>query len=70
MIYKATEIDIPAVTEMAMLLWEGNTAKELSEDFAKLVRSDKGAVFIAAIENKAIGFTEANRVICFTKALI
>lgn len=58
MIYKATETDIPAVAEMAMLLWEGNTAKELSEEFAELVRSDKGAVFIAAAENKAIGFAQ------------
>lgn len=58
MIYKATETDIPAVAKMAMLLWEGNTAKELSEEFAELVRSDKGAVFIAASENKAIGFAQ------------
>lgn len=58
MIYKATEIDIPAIAEMAMLLWEGNTVKELSEEFEKLFRSDKGAVFIAAVENKAIGFAQ------------
>ena len=58
MIYKATETDIPLIVEMAMLLWEGNTTDELSEEFAKLVRSDKSAVFIAAVENSAIGFAQ------------
>ena len=58
MIYKATETDIPAVVEMAMMLWEGNTAEKFSEDFAKLIRSDKGAVFIATVENRVVGFAQ------------
>lgn len=58
MIYKATKADIPAIADMAVLLWEGHNAEELAEGFAEIIHSDKGAVFISVKENTSVGFAQ------------
>ena len=56
MIYKSTKADIPAISDMAALLWEKSTIKELAAEFAKIIYSDECAVFISTKDNTAVGF--------------
>lgn len=58
MIFKATKKDIPEIADMAVLLWEGNTAEELAKEFAETVCGEESAVFIASKDNNAVGFAQ------------
>ena len=58
MIYKSTEADIPAIADMAVLLWEENTKEELKAEYAKIIHSDECAVFLSMNENTAVGFAQ------------
>ena len=58
MIYKATEADISAIADMAVLLWEESTIEELTAEFAEIIHSDECAVFLSIKENTAVGFAQ------------
>lgn len=58
MIHKATEADIPAIADMAVLLWKEAAIEKLSAEFADIIRNDEGAVFLLTKENTAVGFAQ------------
>lgn len=58
MIYKANIEDAVALAELALLLWEGHTAEELTEEFSQLLNNDECAIFLLADDNKKVGFAQ------------
>lgn len=58
MIRKVHESDIHALAQMAVIMWDSHTAEELSETFAEIVGSDKGAVFVAEADSRPVGFAQ------------
>lgn len=58
MIYKAAEADIPAIADMAALLWDESTIEELTAEFAEIIHSDECAVFLSMKKNTAVGFAQ------------
>ena len=58
MISKATEAYIPAIADMAVLLWEDCTIEELMKEYAEIIHNDECAVFLLTKENTVIGFAQ------------
>lgn len=58
MIYKATASDIQIIAQMAVIMWSSHTIEDLCETFSAIVGSDDGAVFVAEVDDKPIGFAQ------------
>lgn len=58
MIQKVKIQDIPAVTELALLLWPGHTKDALAEEMAALVIDPEAALFLAWEGADAVGFAQ------------
>lgn len=58
MIYKATQIDVPTVSKLAISLWPSHTLTDLSIEFNEILENDDAAVFIAAEHDTPIGFAQ------------
>lgn len=69
MIVKAEEKDAPVVAALAAALWPHHRAGELELEFHPLLSDPEAAGFLMYEEDCAVGFAEANRIICFTKKL-
>lgn len=57
-IRRAETADIPAVVEMAMRLWDGYTAEELSVLFQEAVACGESAVWLAVADGRTAGFAQ------------
>ena len=58
MVRKASLQDIPAVTELALLLWPDLDREEMASEFAALIQDPDGALFLALSEDVPIGFAQ------------
>ena len=58
MIYKATDSDILAVAQMAVMMWDIHTVEDLCETFAKIVGGEESTVFVAEADNQPVGFAQ------------
>ena len=57
-IRRAETADIPAVVEMAMRLWDGHTAEELSALFQEAAACGESAVWLAVADGRTAGFAQ------------
>ena len=57
-IYKAKKEDAFAVAKLAIRMWEETTIEELAEDFADIISSSEGVVFLGEINGQKIGFAQ------------
>lgn len=58
MIYKAERSDAQAAAELAILMWDGSTVEELTENMDSVIGSSEGAVFLAREGDSFIGFAQ------------
>lgn len=58
MIYKASKNDVPAISRMAVMMWDSHTAEDLSEEFYEIISNEESVIFLAELENKIIGFAQ------------
>jgi aminoglycoside 6'-N-acetyltransferase I len=57
-IVKATDNDVKAITKLALLLWPDNVENELTSEFSELILEQRAIIFLAKVENVAIGFAQ------------
>lgn len=57
-VFRAKSAHIPAVAALALRLWDGHGARELEEEFAKLLRDPGCAVFLAQTGGIPAGFAQ------------
>lgn len=57
-IYKATDNDIPAVAQMAAIMWDSHAEEDLSLTFAEIIGGEDSAVFVAKADNRSVGFAQ------------
>lgn len=59
MIYQATLADVNTITDMGLLLFNGNDREELRQEFVELLSKKKEcAIFIAELDSINIGFAQ------------
>lgn len=57
-IYLAKTTEANMVAELAIQMWEDNTVDGLAEDFKNLISNAEAVVFLAKLEEKAVGFAQ------------
>lgn len=57
-IYKAEEKDALTAARLAIQMWENNTEDGLAEEFAGIIKSPEGVVFLAEVDGESIGFAQ------------
>lgn len=60
MIRIATEKDSCILAEMAVQMWENQTAEELAAEFAETMKDENSAFFIKSENDTAVGFAQCN----------
>lgn len=60
MVRIATENDSRILAEMAVQMWEKQTAEELSAEFAETIKEETSVFFIKYENNMAAGFAQCN----------
>lgn len=58
MITKATDKDILAAANLAIIMWDSHTLNELCSTFKAAVNNPKAAIFIYTANDKAVGFAQ------------
>ena len=58
MIRRATEKDILAIAEMAIMMWKDNTIEGLAESFTEIIHNEESAIFLILIEHETVGFAQ------------
>lgn len=58
MIRRATEQDVEQLAGLAVQLWPGHTAQELSCEFAGMMRLEQAAFFLAVEDARPVGFSQ------------
>lgn len=58
MILRATDTDTLALAQLAIQMWASHSLAELERDFAKALRDENAACFLAYAEGKPIGFAQ------------
>lgn len=59
-IYEATDNDIPAVAQMAAIMWDSHTVEDLSRTFTEIIGGEDSAVFVAKADNRSVGFAQCS----------
>lgn len=54
----ATLEDIPKVADLAILMWKSHTMEELKQEFCDYTSQEKGIVFLAIVDECAVGFAQ------------
>ena len=60
MVRIATILDVPAVTELAVLLWPHAAAEDLAAEFTEIVNSSDGAVFLFLADSLPAAFAHVS----------
>ena len=55
---KATTDDLKKLVSLALELWTGHTAEDLTEEFAELLAKEDAAFFLAHDGERAVGFAQ------------
>lgn len=58
MIQKAIMEDAKAVADLAVQMWRAHTSEELEAEFRDFIQRDSGAVFIAVLDGRTVGFAQ------------
>ena len=55
---KAEAEEIKAAASLAVLLWEGHTVQELTEEFRQIVEKGNGQIFLQYVKDVPVGFAQ------------
>lgn len=58
MVRKAEEKDLVALAEMANIMWDSHSVKDLIDKFADVVDSERAQVFLKYVQNIPVGFAQ------------
>lgn len=58
MVRRAEKNDISVIADLALLLWSGNSAEDLRNEFAELLSKDSAQIFLKFENNIPVGFAQ------------
>ncbi|MCM1284271.1 MAG: GNAT family N-acetyltransferase [Muribaculaceae bacterium] len=58
MVRKAEKADAGCIAEMAVMMWDSNSAEELAAEFEAMLENEECALFIYCIDHKPVGFAQ------------
>lgn len=57
-IRRATEQDANTIAKLAIQMWESHSIEELAQDFSEEINQNSSAIFLAFVDNLAVGFAQ------------
>ena len=58
MVRKAVKTDVTDIAEMAVIMWDSNSVKELAREFETLVENEECSLYIYCVDNMPLGFAQ------------